>query len=483
MQTHVEERFHVDMPDGKHKEFTEQEFEDYSTQRNDISSGDLQTLKESARHKGIFLFKECPFCGGYPDDVEKSCKDPNTAEAQIRLRQHIKRHLQDIALFLPPYREDVFQEDEDSDTSNFSRGTAGFRNVEHLDENLTVCGKENCDCKDLAKNSQDLPEIMSSMHALKDAEVSNQNEEHADLWEALFPESSRYSKSDLTEKDCLDDQHLKHFLTASSRPQNETSLGEVDAAARHWIDSMFPKSSSGIDHQMMQRFYFNLHHPGTCEWMVHSASYQSWLSNEGGCTLYCPGFLGAGKSVLTSVAIDDIAQRFQLRDDKVGIAFVYCNYETSTAENVQNLLLDILDQLARGLDYMPSTLNVLSRTNSFPRRPTVVEDVQLALSLICAEYARVYIFVDGIGETRDPQVNASLLYELGGLQLKHGINLFVTSRVMDLPFRGDFRRYYIALRADEEDLRAVLESRLQQSELTDDLDDEIDWLVEKADGM
>ncbi|KAF6809397.1 hypothetical protein CPLU01_15508 [Colletotrichum plurivorum] len=205
MQTHVEERFHLDMPDGKHREFTEQEFEDYLTQRNDISPGDLQTLKESARHKGIFLFKECPFCGGYPDDVEKSCKDPNTAEAQIKLRQHIKRHLQDIALFLPPYREDVFQEDENSDSSNFSRWTAGFRNAEHLDENLTVCGNDDCDCKDLTKNSQDLPETMSFLDTLKDAEVSYQNSELAEPWEALFPKSSRYSKSDLTEKDCLDD--------------------------------------------------------------------------------------------------------------------------------------------------------------------------------------------------------------------------------------------------------------------------------------
>ncbi|KAF6788995.1 Kinesin light chain 5 [Colletotrichum sojae] len=59
-----------------------------------------------SRRKGVFMFLSCPFCGGFPDDIQKRFPEPVAPEAQIELRQHIKRHMQDIALFLPPYRED-----------------------------------------------------------------------------------------------------------------------------------------------------------------------------------------------------------------------------------------------------------------------------------------------------------------------------------------------------------------------------------------
>ncbi|KAF6801192.1 ankyrin repeat protein [Colletotrichum sojae] len=359
MQTHVEERFHVDMPDGKHKEFTEQEFESYSKQRTDISHGDLQNLKESARYKGIFLFTECPFCGGYPDDVEnmRPRKDPNTPEGQVRLRQHIKRHLQDIALFRPPYREDVVQEDENSEGSNVSRGTAGLGNVEYWGENLTVCGDEECDCKDTTKSSQDFLIIRRLFRP----------QARLNLW--IKMENTPITKS---------------------QSQIETPLEELDAMDKHWIAGMLPQPFTGIDHQRLQRAYFDLHYPSTFQWLLESPS------------------------------------------------------------------------------FLP---------------PIVMGDIQLALSLITAEYSRVFIFVVGIRETLEDAADASLLHQLETLQLKHEINLFVTSRTVPRRFREDSRVYQIAIRADDEDLRAVTKGFLQQRGLKHDLRDEADWLIQKADGM
>jgi hypothetical protein len=122
-------------------------------------------VKEAERmnpaRKGPFLFDECPFCGGYPDVVEKEFPDRDTIDAQISLRKHVQKHMREIALFLPPCRFDTLSE-YGEDTYN-SNDTHRRSSVDNLSEDLTapsmVCRRESCDCKVAGEFSSEETEL------------------------------------------------------------------------------------------------------------------------------------------------------------------------------------------------------------------------------------------------------------------------------------------------------------------------------------
>ncbi|KAF1829668.1 hypothetical protein BDW02DRAFT_560658, partial [Decorospora gaudefroyi] len=148
MQSHVPLRHHIDEPHGKHREFGEAEFEDHVKSHGEVSLDIMETMKETSRRKGAFLFDSCPFCGGFPDILEKRFPDPDKIDAQIELRRHIKQHMQEIALFLPPYRSDISGQDDDSKASEATHRRSSHDEIPTaFDDFLSVCTRDECDCK------------------------------------------------------------------------------------------------------------------------------------------------------------------------------------------------------------------------------------------------------------------------------------------------------------------------------------------------
>ncbi len=148
MQNHLPVRHHIDETDGKHSEYVEETFEDHIKSQGEVSQEDMAHLKETSWRKCAFLFEICPFCGGYPEAIEKIFKEKDSVEAQIELRRHIKQHMQQIALFLPPYRSDIFDKDDDPNAS----GATNRRSIrEVIPENeadfVTTCDRPDCDCR------------------------------------------------------------------------------------------------------------------------------------------------------------------------------------------------------------------------------------------------------------------------------------------------------------------------------------------------
>ncbi|PVH69881.1 hypothetical protein DL98DRAFT_438106, partial [Cadophora sp. DSE1049] len=223
LQDHLEERYHVDMPDGEHKEFNEKEFEEHVARHGKVSNGMLVTMKEASRRKGAFLFEICPFCGGYPDVLKKL--DPDTPEAQKELRRHIKQHMQDIALFLPPHREDIVNEDDEFKSSIVTRRSVGHSDLGVPDDFITVCGREGCDCKDKGKHSD---EDVSA-----DSPVPEQEE--VDFWAERFPKSPLYDPSSVTDEYYLSDERLRPFIArfwSTSETGAASVIAVIDISAK-----------------------------------------------------------------------------------------------------------------------------------------------------------------------------------------------------------------------------------------------------------
>ena len=243
LQTHLPVRHHVDEPGGEHKEFVEMEFEHHLKSHGKVSDGIMAAMKEATRRKGAFLFDSCPFCGGYPDVLEKRFPDPDILDAQRELRKHIKQHMQEIALFLPPYRSDIFDDDDTLNDSDVTHRRSNNDNVSLNPEDIvTLCDRKDCDCKDL---STDEPQIeienasdsrwmcclcgndfggvqksilnpscthpdghqkCQSCHTYK-VDLSHEGD-----WSQLLGDSSFYNRSDATDEELFKDERLHSFI-------------------------------------------------------------------------------------------------------------------------------------------------------------------------------------------------------------------------------------------------------------------------------
>lgn len=219
-EKHVEECFHVDLPNGEHREFEEAGIDEYFTQGRGVSDEDWSLIKCAARRKGAYLFDSCPFCGGYPDVLEKYFSDHNTPDAQIQLRRHIRTHMQTIALFFPPYREDALANKPDglsiilSSVSERAHHSAASQIVassgsEDSKDFRSICSGEDCDCKDQGRLSAD---ELSGLQRLPESADADDVSDDADIWADISPGLSRCGYTELTEGDCHKDPILSHLL-------------------------------------------------------------------------------------------------------------------------------------------------------------------------------------------------------------------------------------------------------------------------------
>lgn len=229
LQEHLPLRWHADLPGGEHKEFDDEVlFEEHVRTHGGVSGDALAIMKETSLRRVAFLFESCPFCGGYPDVIEKRYPDPIDPDAQLALRRHIKQHMHDIALFLPPYREDTFENFEDFNSSAVTRRRSiDMNNAEDTEEWRTICDNDDCDCKDTDKNTAEegmLPDypfsgtvgegLMDDVRKWRiDFTMGRAIEEVSDFWSSLLDGSNLYDRSKWSNKDFGSDSCLKPFVT------------------------------------------------------------------------------------------------------------------------------------------------------------------------------------------------------------------------------------------------------------------------------
>lgn len=415
LQDHVEERYHVDTPDGEHKELNEDEFEKHVAQHGQVTKGMLNTMAEASRRKAAFLFESCPFCGGYPDVVEKRFRDRDTPEAQGELRRHIKQHMQDVALFLPPYREDILDEDDNLKSSAVTRRrSAGQSNIGEPSDSNTVCDKEDCDCKDKAKSSDD---------GLWADSTPQSNETDEKVWAKMFPDSPRYETAPVPDEYYRNDEVLRPFVARWTREPLKRNRDESQA-------HLIVKWVSSIDYKLKQDELIRQRRPGTGQWLFESQDYTFWLHNPGQ-TLFCQGLARAGKTFLTSIVIDHLNLHFG-QDGAAGLAYIFFDLRRpeSGPEIFANLLVQLAQQVTgyRANEVLGATMKKLHQ-RSLGRTPTFDETSE-CLQTVMALFSRVFLVIDALDEcvSGDRAVFLSQLkrFQDGAWQP----NIFVTSRVI-----------------------------------------------------
>lgn len=234
------------------------------------------------------------------------------------------------------------------------------------------------------------------------------------------------------------------------RQENQLRQHEEQAILR-WL--------TPIDYAPQQNDFISRRQTGTGQWLLDSTEFQSWLTTEKQ-TLFCPGIPGSGKTILTSIVIENLMALF-CNDKSIGIAYLYCNFRRRDEQKINDLLAGLLKQLAQALDPLPDFLKSLYDKHKLNQTQPTLDEILQALNSVATLYTRVFIIVDALDECLVTGSHRSrFLSKIFDFQEKSGSNLFMTSR--HLPEITGILRGHTSLeiRALESDVRRYVDEHI-----------------------
>ncbi|KAI8624059.1 hypothetical protein F5Y19DRAFT_337792 [Xylariaceae sp. FL1651] len=241
------------------------------------------------------------------------------------------------------------------------------------------------------------------------------------------------------------------------------------------------------DYGPQQTDNFRRREPGTGQWLLDSEEYQGWIQQPGR-TLFCPGIPGAGKTILTSIVVDDLENRFRNKTTTV-IVYIYCNYKRQSEQTVENMLSSLLKQFAQCQPSLPRSLKELYERHKTKRTRPSLNEISMSLESATAKNSGSFIVVDALDECRaSDSCRSSFLSAIFHLQLKTRVNIFATSRIVPEITERFENSLVVEIRATEGDIRRYLQGhKAELPELVIDepsLQDEIiNSIAEAVDGM
>ena len=184
---------------------------------------------------------------------------------------------------------------------------------------------------------------------------------------------------------------------------------------------------------------------GTCDWFLSSPSYTEWKQRELGI-LYCSAIGGAGKTILASVAVDDL--RTQTAGQDVGVFVISCKHYrpyTQSAEMLARAILRQYVQMKHGrvLSDLEELLDrCYYKSIQKPQESEILRIVNTNLE----KFATNFIVVDGLDEILQDKDREQVIKFLVGLQGK--THVMFTSRPIDI-----IENTFIAVNPFDEDAR------------------------------
>jgi predicted ATPase len=242
-----------------------------------------------------------------------------------------------------------------------------------------------------------------------------------------------------------------------------------------------------VDFYTQQSDFIRRRQEGTGEWLLKSNEFQEWVkqSNQ---TLFCPGIPGAGKTIITSIVVEDLCTRFQ-NDTSIGIAYVYCNFRLQQEQKPEDLLASLLKQLVQEKPATPTCVKSLYERHKSKRTRPLFEEISKALQSVVADYSKVFIIIDALDECQvSDGGRRRLLSEIFNIQAKTGASLFATSRFIPEIMKEFEESISLEIRASDKDIQRYLDGHMLELPSfvvrNHDLQEEIKTEITKAvDGM
>ncbi|KAI8651288.1 NACHT domain-containing protein [Fusarium keratoplasticum] len=202
---------------------------------------------------------------------------------------------------------------------------------------------------------------------------------------------------------------------------------------------------------------------GTGRWLLSDKTYHKWFAvDRSSNVLYCTGRPGSGKTVLTSLVVDEIRDLQQHEpSSNIGLAYFYFSYKVPSP--MRGVTLALLEQLfLQSLTAPDEVLQLEDRASKGEQIP--FREILSILSSVSKRFQKCYIVLDALDECAD-DYQADLVHLLSSIRDSRS-RLFVTSR----PFQSYamFETYpRISVAPSAEDVELYATSQLERSPLRD----------------
>lgn len=165
-----------------------------------------------------------------------------------------------------------------------------------------------------------------------------------------------------------------------------------------------------------------------------------------------------GKTIFTSIVIDDLTTRFHDNPD-IGIAYIYCNFRRWDEQKAGDLLASLLKQLSQGRSSLPAHVKALYEKHKDKRTRPSFDEISGALHWVSAMYSKVIIIVDALDECQ-PSDGCQLLSHIFSLQADNAVSFFATSRPIP-DIEGYFKECLrLEIIASDEDVRRYVHGHM-----------------------
>ncbi|KAI2617638.1 hypothetical protein GGS26DRAFT_403231 [Hypomontagnella submonticulosa] len=265
----------------------------------------------------------------------------------------------------------------------------------------------------------------------------------------------------------------------------ELGVKQIQAGQKSRQDDELLEWLTPLNFGQQQSEYCEIRQQGTGQWFLSCESYRDWVDGMNQI-LFCPGNPGAGKTILTSIVVDDLEEKFD-GDSTVGIAYVYCNYNSEETQKPKDLISSLLKQL---LLRQPSLLRniqaLYDKHKQGQRRPTLDEIFKI-LETVANGFSRVFLIVDALDEYQSSS-RGEFLEKISCLRAGSRTNIFATSRPIPEIEKALPDKLTVEVQATEDDILKYLSGRLAKLPRVvsgnKDLQDKItSSIVEAADGV
>jgi Holliday junction resolvasome RuvABC ATP-dependent DNA helicase subunit len=200
---------------------------------------------------------------------------------------------------------------------------------------------------------------------------------------------------------------------------------------------------------------------GTGQWFLDSSEFNDWTSGSKQ-TLFCPGIPGAGKTILASIVIDELYDRFG-SGGEVAIAYLYCNFNRHDEQSAIGLLSNLLKQLAQSQPSLDSSIQKMYDEHTAKGTKPSMGEISDAIQVLSkpSGFAKVYVVIDALDECRmNDGSRTRFLDAMFELQDACNINLLATSRFIPEITERFKEKPTLEIRASRADVMRYLQGNL-----------------------
>ncbi|KAI9673981.1 MAG: hypothetical protein M1817_002187 [Caeruleum heppii] len=247
-------------------------------------------------------------------------------------------------------------------------------------------------------------------------------------------QSMRWPFSEAQTQEKIDALHrhvglLQQALSIDTFTVSSTTLRDIRGLRGTWLDSEHRNVLewlSPIEPRQKLDDLLSRHQKGTGQWFLEHENFQQWVKADStGSLLWCPGDPGAGKTIMSSLVVDHLER--QHGGESIGVAFLFCDYNSRDQQSATSLLETLAKQLSRTTrEAMKKLTELHNRCRANGGRPSLA-DLESLIIEICTNLKTSYVILDALDECDVNNGRRDLIPVLQRMA-RTSIKLLVTSR-------------------------------------------------------